>query len=124
MKLTPELQEQIVKYIKSGNYIETACDAVSINKQTYYNWLERGEKGEQPFLGFLDAIKKAKAEAIMRNVLIIQTAAPKNWQAAGWWLERTCYKLFGRKEQLGGIADEPLKFEVEILNGNKKHKGE
>ncbi|MHA1304883.1 MAG: IS630 transposase-related protein [Candidatus Heimdallarchaeaceae archaeon] len=120
MKLTSELQGQIVKYIKSGNYVETACDAVGIAKKTYYEWLKKGEQGIEPYSNFSNAIKKAKAEAIMRNVLIIQTAAPKNWQAAGWWLERTCYKLFGRKEQLGGIADEPLEIIIKHDNGKDR----
>lgn len=125
MKLTPELQDKIIKYIKAGNYVETACDAVGINKTTYYDWIKKGEAGKEPYLNYANAIKKAKAEAIIKNVLVIQIAAKKNWQAAAWWLERTCYKLFGRKELVGGIEDKPILHKVEIVDvygKNKKNK--
>jgi len=35
----------------------------------------------------------------VRNVAIIETAAPRNWQAAAWWLERKNYDRWGRKER-------------------------
>ncbi len=57
---------------------------------------------------FLESIKKAKAKAVIRNVLIIQTAAKKTWQAAAWWLERSHHKDWGIKKQIGGIGEEPL----------------
>ena len=43
-KLTPKLQDDIVKVIRSGNYIETACAFVGINKTTFYDWLKRGAR--------------------------------------------------------------------------------
>ena len=113
MKYTPELVEQLIKYIETGNYIETACDAVGISKQTFYRWLE--EKND-----FSDAIKKAESKAIIRNVLIVQSAAKKNWTAAAWFLERKDYKNWGRKEQVGGIPDQPIKAIFEIINAKDK----
>lgn len=81
-KLTPELKDDIIKYIEAGNYIKHACQLVGISEQTYYTWIKRGEAGEDQFLEFLESIKKAGAKAIARNVLIIQAAAKKSWQAA------------------------------------------
>ena len=99
-KLTPELQEEIVRFIEGGNYIETTCHAVGVNKQTFYNWLQRGSNGEQPFLDFLDSIKKAKAKAETQSVSLIRIAGIDNWQAAAWWLERTNWKKWGKKDRL------------------------
>ncbi|GAI79278.1 unnamed protein product [marine sediment metagenome] len=59
-KLTPELQEKIIKYIRGGNYVETACNAVGVHKTNFYIWLKRGKAGEEPFLYFLYTIKKMK----------------------------------------------------------------
>lgn len=125
LKLTPELNEQITKYIEAGNYIKIACRMVGISRSTHYNWMERGKKAleleekgkkvpesEKVYLDYLDTIKKAEATAIVRNVLIIQTAAKKTWQAAAWWLERAHYKDYGIKKQIGGTGDEPIKIEI------------
>ena len=124
-KLTPELKEEIVKYIETGNYIRTACQAVGIGKTTHYIWMERGKKAseleekgkripesEKIYRDYRDAIKKAKAKAVIRNVLVIQAAAKKSWQAAAWWLERAHFKDWGRKEGIGGIKDSPIKIEI------------
>lgn len=120
-KLTPELLEQIVQYIKVGNYNKDACQAVGISERVYYKWLKRGEKAlkleekgnkipkkEEIYVQFVQSIKKAKAKAVIRNVLVIQTAAKKSWQAAAWWLERSHHKDWGIKKQIGGIGEEPL----------------
>lgn len=124
-KLTPEIQEQIVKYIEAGSYAKYACNAVGICEWTYYNWIKRGDKAleledkggnvplpEKKFSQFSQSIKKAVATAVIRNILIIQKAAPKTWQAAAWWLERTHYKDYGVKKQIGGTGDEPIKIEI------------
>ncbi len=111
MKLDKTIQDKLLEYIKAGNYVVTACEAVGIAEKTYYNWIKKGKEVEEKaengiqlteeeanYLQFLQAIKKAKAEAIVKNVLVIQIAARKNWQAAAWWLERTNYKDWGRKD--------------------------
>ena len=114
-KLTKKLQEEIVKVIKSGNYIETACAYVGIHKDSYYEWLKRGarekerlrknprariKKSEQPFVEFSDAVEKALAHAEVRDVAIIGKAAEENWQAAAWRLERKFPNKWGRKQTI------------------------
>ena len=101
-KYNDEIVDNLIKYIEAGNYIETACDAVGISKQTFYRWQE--EKSD-----FSDAIKKAESKAITRNLLLIQNAAKKSWQAAAWFLERKDYERWGRKELIGGIDNKPIK---------------
>ena len=113
-KLTPELQDEIIKVIRSGNYIETACAYVGINKSTFYDWLKRGarekdriaknprakvRKSEKPFVDFSNAIEKALAHAEIRDVAIIGKAAEENWQAAAWRLERKFPDRWGRKDK-------------------------
>ena len=48
-KLNPELQEEIVKRIRAGNYIRVACQAVGISHTTYFDWLKKGEEGRSPY---------------------------------------------------------------------------
>src|SRR5690554_1753534 len=113
-KLTPKLQDEILKVIRSGNYIETACAYVGINKSTFYDWLKRGarekdrlaknprakvRKSEKPYVDFSNAVEKALAHAEIRDVAIIGKAAEENWQAAAWRLERKFTERWGRKEK-------------------------
>lgn len=60
-------------------------------------------------LEFLDAVKKAEEEAVVRNVAIINKAASTSWQAAAWWLERRRPADFSIKqlqEHSGGLRIE------------------
>jgi len=127
-KLSKEISDAIVENLRLGNYIEHASAAVGINKSTLYAWLDRGRKeqeridagvepnsDEQMFVEFSNAVEKAKAEAVSRNVAIIQKSAHHGtWQAAAWWLERTQQQVFGRKQQLEHTGPEgsPIKLEV------------
>ncbi len=126
-KLTPEVQEKVVRAIENGNYDYIAAQAVGISKATFYAWLARGEaekerltkigarvrKSETPFLEFLDAIKKAKAASEITQVGIISNASEKNWQAAAWWLERKHSDRWARKEkrELSGPDGGPIRTE-------------
>jgi hypothetical protein len=107
-KLTQELQDQIVQYIKVGAYIETAAAACGLNKSTFYDWLKRGaraqQKGEWPeeeqkYVDFSNAIEKATADAELRDVGLIARAAQTTWQAAAWRLERKFPHRWGRYER-------------------------
>ena len=137
-KLTPKIQEEIIKYIRGGNYIETACNAVGVCRKTYYNWLQRGaialrleEKGEKVpenekiFLHFLHTTQQAVAKAEIRNVTIIQMAAKKDWHAAMEILARKYPKRWGKKDKLAPEtpkAPEPLRSKayVEFQKEEKK----
>lgn len=114
-KLTPELQEKICQAIRAGNYIETAAAYAGISKVTLHEWMRRGRretervekaegrakvrKKEAPFVGFLNSVEKALAEAEVRDVFIIGKAAEENWQAAAWRLERKFPDRWGRRER-------------------------
>lgn len=112
-KINPTIQEQIVKAIRAGNYIETASAYAGINKSTLYDWLKRGErekqrvaknpkykirKDEAPFVDFSNAVQKALADAEIRDVATIVKASTEHWQAAAWRLERKYPDRWGRKK--------------------------
>lgn len=113
-KFTPEIQEEIIKVIRAGNYIETASAYVGLDKSTLYDWLKRGrrerervsknpkariKKSEKNFVEFSNAVEKALAYAEIRDVAIIGKAAEENWQAAAWRLERKFHDRWGRKDK-------------------------
>jgi len=113
-KLTPKIQDEIIKVIRSGNYIETACAYVGINKTTFYDWLRKGarekdrvesnprarvKKDLKKYVDFSNEVEKALAHAEIRDVAIIGKAAEKEWQAAAWRLERKFPDRWGRKDK-------------------------
>ncbi len=99
-KLTPEVQKRICEIIRAGNFAATAASVVGIDESTFYRWMSEGEKATRgQYREFRNAVKKASAEAEQKNVKYIQSAAPKNWQAAAWWLERRNPDTWGRKDR-------------------------
>jgi hypothetical protein len=68
----------------------TAVAASGLSLRTCYRLKARGKAGDDPpAVAFLAAVKKAEADAVVRNVALVQKAAQNGtWQAAAWWLER------------------------------------
>jgi hypothetical protein len=113
-KLTDEVQERIVAAIRGGNYQDVAARYAGIGERTFYAWMERGEKGEEPYAQFQQAVESAKAVAEVRSVALIQKAAQDgSWQAAAWYLERTNAGRWGRKQMVSLTGEDggPVKFE-------------
>jgi hypothetical protein len=125
--LTDDTHERIIGALRLGNYVEHAATYAGISRATLYNWLkmgdvarERRDAGEEldetdeRYARFSEDVDTARAAAIVRNVGIIQQAAQTNWQAAGWFLERTAPQHFGRqiRTELSGPDRGPIQLEV------------
>jgi hypothetical protein len=88
-KLTPELITKFSKALTRSWYVSVACNLVGLSHQTVHNWIKKGKRDRTGIHGqFVEAIKKALAEAEAGAVTIIQLAARDHWQAAAWMLER------------------------------------
>lgn len=85
-KLTPELTEKICESIRAGVYMETAAAIAGIVKSTLYGWLRRAERArikkdgtpyakDLPYVEFSNALQKAAADAIARDLAVIDRAA-------------------------------------------------
>lgn len=102
-KLTKQMREEVVKLVKVGNYVETACAVVGISKNTYYDWLKkaRESKRRNKYTIFRDEVEKAQAWSEARDVALISRHAETNWRPAAWKLERKHPDRWGkdRKEE-------------------------
>jgi transposase len=99
-KLTPRVQERIVRLIEAGSYAEPAARAAGISASTFYSWMERGElEDDGIFREFREAIKRAEAEAEVRAVNVVTGAMPRSWQAAMTFLERKHPDRWGRRSR-------------------------
>lgn len=116
-KCTPERVKRIIDALKGGNTRSASAAYGGIDPETFSNWMARGAKDEEPFLGFSIQVKAAEAEAEVRNVAIIQTAAKDKWQAAAWWLERRRPKDYAQTHKhTGSDGESPVEFVVDLVS--------
>jgi len=112
-KLTPKIIEEAAKLISIGSYARTAMHALNINPSTWYEWIKIGDRAahkltkneeltpdERMKYNFTTALKKAEGMFIAQNLNLIQQAAPKNWQAAAWLLERRHPDMFSLTQRI------------------------
>lgn len=60
-KYSPELADELVKSYEDLGAVSFACDAVGISKPTFYDWMHRGERGEEPYQSLYFRMRKARA---------------------------------------------------------------
>jgi len=101
-KLTEELIPIIKSEISEGNYVSVVCQAHGINRTSFYDWKNRGEKGKSGiYRDFYEAIEEATAKAEQKYVGVIKDAANSGvWTAAAWWLERRYPDRWGKREKV------------------------
>ena len=129
-KLTPELTEELAGYIAKGLSNKDACERVHISEDTFYRWLNRGEKAtkDTDLCVFYESIQKARIDFKRTHLENIERAAIEQsekvveiirqtpsgdryierktetvsgqWQASAWLLERTDPDQFGRRQRI------------------------
>lgn len=63
-KLTPEVQEVIVRAIRKGAFDWVAAEAAGIGRRTFYRWLSSGEaRSDSLYRQFWHDVRQARAEA-------------------------------------------------------------
>ncbi|MDR3606246.1 MAG: hypothetical protein P4M08_02570 [Oligoflexia bacterium] len=114
-KLTEELIDKLAVVIRHGAYIETAAAFCGVHKDSLYRWLKMAASDEATELHHKlnDALKRAMAEAEVRDLSVINKAAQEGiWQAAAWRLERKHPERWGRQARLevqhSGVEGQPI----------------
>ena len=85
-KLTPEMEAKILEILRAGHFRETCCAAVGIHIDTFYGWLERARKGDEPYATFAGKVAIAEAEAEIAHTETLMSAGPQDWRAAAHYL--------------------------------------
>lgn len=98
-KLTPEVQEIILRHLRAGAFLSHAAEAACIEVRTLHYWLEWGTQGKEPYAAFVVQVRKLRAEDAIRSQSIITRAQlgriDGDWKAAAWNLERKFPKEYG-----------------------------
>ena len=121
-KCTPERIEAICDYIKLGMSIADIADLVGIRRETYHNWIRRGESGEEPYLTFLTAVTRARPHFKLFHVNNINRIAKErkddgvSLRASQFMLERKFPDEFGKGQRDDDSGDK-LRELVDAING-------
>jgi hypothetical protein len=135
-KLTDDARKSIVASVLAGVPRRFAAARVGVRERCLYNWLAKGRRladrktlsdQERLYVQLVQGVEKAEADAVARNVGLVQRAAAErdevtvketvddtgkvveritttrrvfDWRAAVWWLECRYPDLFtgGRRE--------------------------
>lgn len=136
-RLNGAIAEVICNAVRSGVWMDTAARIAGINPRTLYKWLEKGNayllaqsRGENLVKGglvkkyslygkFVKKVQKAMAEGEMKDLLKIDIASEKIWQAAAWKLERRWpqrWALLKRQETRTEIHKTETNITIESLD--------
>ncbi len=115
-KLTPEIEQKILAFVRVGAAMEVACKAAGVNDKTVRRWREQGRAGKQPFASFLEKLESAEAEAECQALLMLHQAGrgfveeripgtdrtrkvqlTGDWRAKAFLLERKMARRWGQK---------------------------
>src|SRR5690349_19841029 len=87
--LTYETADIIVRYVKAGANREGAASAAGINVATLYRWLERGDRGEEPYAALTKRVRRADAEYQLTVLRALKKRSLKDPRAAvAYWQSR------------------------------------
>lgn len=97
-KLTPDLQESIIKALRFCPVLSIVARAHGLDGKTLTNWRTKGEKGERKYKEFFRLSEAALGAAQMG--LLQDIASNEAWQAKAKVLEFTDQQLFGKPSRL------------------------
>jgi hypothetical protein len=111
MNIDKAKQAALIDALRGGSDLDTACHFAGLSSSQVLKWLELGKNeaerlangypatpGQADYVSLWEDLKKARADAIVRNVTYVQRAASDgNWQAAAWWLERTVPETYSKR---------------------------
>lgn len=123
-KLTAEVEETILRHLKTGAFQKHAAEAAGIEWRTLKNWLDLGDEGVKPYKAFAIKVRKLQAEDAIRSQSIITRAQlghiDGDWKAAAWNLERK-YPLQYGQAAMHAAASVTLRGGPAASGGDSEH---
>src|SRR5438874_2703659 len=84
-RLTPEIEGQIVSFIRSGGYPWVAAEGAGIPRNVFAQWMRRGAKprSQPPHRRFYEQVMQARAQARLAAELETRKKDPRYWLTHG-----------------------------------------
>jgi len=89
-KLTPEVQHNIVAFLRAGGFPEVASEAAGVPQAVFESWVMRGEapRARSPYREFAVAVRQAIAQARLGAEVEARNDRPLDWLRSGPGKER------------------------------------
>ena len=87
-KLTSEVHQTIVEYIRAGVFSHVAASAAGISKTTFHRWMRRGEREPGIYRDFMENVQQAQAQARAGAEIEVRRGNPLAWLGRGPGRER------------------------------------
>src|SRR5438309_4873873 len=89
-RLTPEIENAIVSYIRSGGYPWVAAEGAGIPRRIFAQWMRRGSKlrSRSRYRQFYVMVLQARAQARLAAELETRKKDPRSWLTHGPGKER------------------------------------
>ena len=114
-KLTTEVHQQIVAFIRVGAYDWVAAEAAGIGKSTFYRWLARGEqRADAPYRAFYEDVRQARAQARVAAETDVRRDQPLAWLRYGPGRERPGAPGWTESHTLQGADGGPIRFTLDL----------
>lgn len=109
-KKTPSSTERIIAAIRLGATYVLAAQAGGISYDTLRDWLKRGDAGEEGFVDFSEAVRRAEIECLNEMLESIRRGAKRDWRAADSFISRRWPSEFGARSklELSGDPERPV----------------
>lgn len=96
--LTAKRRQAIVASLRNGASFKAACEAAGVAERVGYIWREKGREGVKPcYAQFDQEVTRAVGDFENRMCEIISIAAPDDWRAGAFMLERRFPHTWGKK---------------------------
>jgi hypothetical protein len=118
-ELTPEVQDTLLRLAGKGLSYRMMADAVGVSVGMLSSWRRLGEDpANEYYYHFIVALKKCRAIGLESRMDSIIEAAPTDWRAAAWYLERVAHETFGPREkkkvELTGAKGGPVDIKINM----------
>ena len=84
-RLTPEIESQIVSFIRSGGYPWVAAEGAGIPRPVFVQWMRRGARPRSPapYRHFYEQVIQAQAQARLAAEVETRKKDPRYWLTHG-----------------------------------------
>jgi hypothetical protein len=99
-KISYSLMRRLAGHLHAGCDIKTSCNLCHVGTQTFRDWKERAENGEEPYTKLFSVASRARDGFKAHLLKIVVDAARRDAKFALWLLERGWpneYGAFGRR---------------------------
>jgi transposase len=115
-KLTQKVAARIEELLVAGCSMREVATVVGLDYSTVKKWLQRGREAKSgEYFAFFTRVTRARERCTASLTEFIQKAAPEDWRAAAWMLERRAPKRWTKTQsvEVSGKGGRPIELQTD-----------